>query len=320
MTRQIRATSTRNSRRLRACGVVLGLVLTASCSKASLMAPSSSTLTLLVSRTTVGLSTSVNVTALVYESSGTPVHDGTVVDFFATLGTLSPAQTTTKNGQATVQLLTGTESGISEITAKSGGATLASTVKVTVGAAAAGVVELAASPISLPSTGGTSVLTATVSDASGNRLSGIPVTFSHNAGSLDQSSASTDSNGQAQSRLTTLVNSTVTALVAGGTSGSLTSFPVIITLRTPPIATFGTVTASGFTATLQYSAFPGADGTAITSVTIAFGDGASQGSLGAGSAQSIVHVYGSVGTYVARLTVVDAAGETTIASTAVVVR
>ena len=230
MTPQIETADGRHSRRLQAWGLALGLLMTASCSKALLMAPTGSTLTLLVSRPTAGLSASVNVTALVYESSGTPVHDGTVVAFFSTLGTISPAQATTTNGQATVQLVTGTLSGVAEITATSGGATLASTVAVTVGAAAVGRVELTASPISLPPNGGRVSLTATVSDSSGNRLSGIPVTFNSDKGTLDQTGASTDSNGQVQAHLTTVVNAIVTASVAGGTGGSVTSLAVIVTV------------------------------------------------------------------------------------------
>ncbi|MCX6539430.1 MAG: Ig-like domain-containing protein [Acidobacteria bacterium] len=319
MTRQNPTTARRHSRWLQACGLALGLLLTASCSKASLMAPSSSTLTLLVSRTTVGLSASVTVTALVNESSGTPVHDGTVVAFFSTLGTISPAQATTTNGQATVQLLTGTQSGVAEITATSGGAKLASTVKVGVGAAAVARVDLMASPTSLPSIGGTTLLTATVSDGDGNRLSGIPVTFYTDNGNLDQSGVSTNSNGQVQGQLTTTVRASVTASVAGGTSGSVRSDPVIITVRTQPTASFGTVTVSGFQATFVYSAFPGAGGAAVTSVSITFGDGTSQGSLSPGN-QSVVHVYPRIDNFSALLTVTDAAGETMTASTTVVVK
>jgi hypothetical protein len=315
MTPQIETTEGRHSRRLQAWGLALGLLMTASCSKALLMAPTGSTLTLLVSRPTAGLSASVNVTALVYESSGTPVHDGTVVAFFSTLGTISPAQATTTNGQATVQLLTGTQSGVAEITATSGSATLASTVKVTLGPGAAARVELAASPTSLPSVGGTTRLTATVSDAGGNRLSGIPVTFSTTAGNLDQSGASTDSNGQAQAQLVTLVKATVTASAAGGTGGSAV---VSIALRTPPNAALTVVTKS-FDATLFYTASPGADGAAVNSVNINFGDGTSQGSLPAGVNQSMAHRYRTEGTFTAVLTVTDVAGETTTLLTVVTV-
>lgn len=319
MTRQILATSTRHSRWLKSGGLALGLLLAMSCSKAALMAPTSSTLTLVVGRPTVGLGASVNVTALVYEASGTPVHDGTVVAFFATLGTLSPAQATTTNGQATVQLVTGTQSGVSEITATSGGAKLASAVTVTVGAAAASRVDLAASPIALPSTGGTSVLTATVTDTGGNRLGGIPVTFSADGGTLDQSGGNTDANGQVQSRLSTLVKAVVTATVAGGTNGAVTSLPLTVTLRTTPNAAIGTVTASSLDVILFYTAFEGSDGAAINSVSINFGDGTSQGSLPAGSNQSIGHRYPASGTYRLTLTVTDVAGETAVALAVVTV-
>jgi hypothetical protein len=216
-------------------------------------------------------------------------------------------------------LVTGTLSGIAEITATSGGAKLASAVTVTVGAAAVGRVDLAASPVVLPSVGGTTVLTATVSDAGGNRLSGIPVAFSTDAGTLDQNGGSTDGNGQVQSRLATLVRSIVTASVAGGTGGSVTSLAVIVKLRTPPNAALGTITVSGRDITLFYTAFEGSDGAAISSVRINFGDGTSEASLPAGSNQSVAHRYGAGGTFRLTLTVTDVAGETAVALATVTV-
>ena len=42
-------------------------------------------------------------------------------------------------------------------------------------------------------------LTAIVSDASGNRLAGVPVTFATDAGVLASTSATTDGNGEARS-------------------------------------------------------------------------------------------------------------------------
>jgi hypothetical protein len=300
MTRQTPTTSRRHSRRLQGCGLALGLVLLAgACSKSQLIAPTGSTLTLMVSRTTAGLGTTVDVTALVMEASGTPVHDGTVVAFFATLGAFSASQATTTNGQATVQLLTGSQSGVADITATSGAAKLAATVKITLGAAAVGRVELAATPTSLPSVGGTAQLTATVSDSAGG--------------------GTTDASGQVQSRLTTFVRTVATASVAGGTSGSVTSPAVIITVRTPPNAAIGTVIASGLEVTILYTAFGGSDGAAIKSVSINFGDGTSLSSLAPGSNQSVVHVYRTAGTFVPVLTVTDVAGETASSSASVVV-
>jgi hypothetical protein len=170
----------------------------------------------------------------------------------------------------------------------------------------------------LPAVGGTTVLTATVSDVNGNRLSGIPVTFSSDAGNIDQSGATTDSNGQAQGLLTTHARTNVTASVVGGTSGSVKSDPVVITVRSGPNAAL-TATVVAFQANFLYSAFPGVDGTAIVSVSLTFGDGTFQGSLSPGSDQSWVHVYTTLGTFIARVTVTDAAGETSTASATVLV-
>ena len=286
--------------------------MAASCSKAALLAPTASTLQLLVGRGTVGLNSTVTVTALVFESSGTPVHDGTLVSFFTTLGTLTPAQATTTNGQATVQLVTGTESGVAEITAVSGPAKLASTVKVNVGAAAVARVDLSASPLSLPSVGGQAVVTAIVSDASGNRLAGILVTFITTAGSFDAISVSTDGNGQAQVRLTTLLKATVTASAAGGTAGSVSSNSVAISTRTKPNAQLS-VSATSLEVTAFYTAFEGADGAAVNSVVLNFGDGTQVTSLQAGSNQAVVHRYANPGTYSLLLTVTDVAGESAVA-------
>jgi hypothetical protein len=52
---------------------------------------------------------------------------------------------------------------------------------LTIGAAAAEAMTVTATPAELPSTGGSSTITAAVIDGSGNRLVGVPVTFSTTA-------------------------------------------------------------------------------------------------------------------------------------------
>src|SRR4029079_12022917 len=98
-------------------------------------------------------------------------------------------------------------SGVAEIRAVSGGAKPADTanpsLKITVGAAAAGRISVTASPTTVPLTGGTSAISATVSDTSGNPLRDVPVTFSTTAGTLSSAVASTDVNGAATTSLTT---------------------------------------------------------------------------------------------------------------------
>ncbi|MEI6668753.1 MAG: Ig-like domain-containing protein [Acidobacteriota bacterium] len=319
MTRQIWIRATRLGAWAPVCGLALAVAMTTSCSKAALVAPTASTLTLNVSRTTAGLSASVSVVALVYESSGQPVHDGTVVSFFTTLGTFSAAQATTSGGQAIVQLLTGSQSGTAEISAVSGAAKLASTVKVTIGAAAAGRVELTASPTVLPSGGGSAILIATVTDANGNRLSGIPITFYTDYGTLEQNGTVTDGNGQVQNRVSVIVKSTVTASVSGGTGGVLTSNAVVLSLRTPPNAAITSTTATGLEATLTYTAYAGSDGVAVRSVTLYFGDGSTSQLLPSGTNQTAVHRYAADGTYIPVLTVTDMAGETAIATVSLAV-
>ena len=134
---------------LAACLAAAGL---ASCDKMPLSAPTESTITLYANSTTVGLNGSVEITATVIESSGTPVQNGTVVNFTTTLGTIEPNEARTNNGKAVAKLLAGTRSGTAEVRAFSGGISSGDPLAVTVGAAAAGKVELLANPSS-PSRG-----------------------------------------------------------------------------------------------------------------------------------------------------------------------
>ena len=107
-----------------------------------------------------------------------PFTNGTTVTFTTNLGTLSPAEARTENGVATVQFLGNGQSGKATIKAISGGAA-SEALELSVGAGAAGRVSVTANPASVPSAGGTTTITAAVVDASGNPLSGVPVSFQH---------------------------------------------------------------------------------------------------------------------------------------------
>ncbi len=84
------------------------------------------------------------VRAVVSESSGTPVHNGTTVTFQPSIGRTDPVEAQTVNGIATVTYLAGTVSGTGFIHAFSGAARTGSGnassggVEVKIGAAAAG--------------------------------------------------------------------------------------------------------------------------------------------------------------------------------------
>jgi hypothetical protein len=304
-----------------ALGLAVSLAATglASCDKMPLSAPTESTITLYASSTTVGLNGSIEITATVIESAGTPVQNGTVVTFTTTLGTIEPTEARTNNGKATVRLLAGSKSGTAEVRAFSGGASSGDPLAVTVGAAAAGKVELLANPSALPAAGGVVQLTALVSDSVGNRLSGVPVTFTTDAGVLTPSSATSDGNGEARTALSTTAKTRVTASVVGGTSASL-STSLDIPVRVGPTVTISTPAASivpGIPATFNVAVNAG--GAAVRSAAIEFGDGGKQ-SLSTFGVSTVTHVYIESGVYVVTAQATDTAGESTTSTASVSVQ
>lgn len=99
------------------------LVFAAGCDSSPLVAPVASTISVFTSATTVQPGGSVEVAAHVIEEAGTPVHDGTVVRFSVTLGTVEPAEARTRDGIATTTFTAGSAAGTAKITATSGAAT-----------------------------------------------------------------------------------------------------------------------------------------------------------------------------------------------------
>jgi PKD repeat protein len=284
-----------------------------------LSAPTESTITLYANNTTVGLNGSVDITATVIESAGTPVQNGTVVNFTTTLGTIEPNEARTNNGKAVAKLLAGTKSGTAEVRAFSGGISSGDPLAVTVGAAAAGKVELLANPSALPAAGGVVQLTAVVSDPVGNRLSGVPVSFTTDAGVLTPSSAISDGNGEARAALSTTGKARVTASVVGGTSSSLTA-SLDIPVRVGPTVTISVPAANlvpGVPAI--FSVAVNAGGAAVRSATIEFGDGGRQ-SVSTSGLSTVTHVYTKSGTYIVTAEATDTAGESATATASVSVQ
>ena len=102
--------------------VILGAVMVTACKSSPLVAPVASTITVLSSVTALAPGDSAEVSAVVIEEAGTPVHDGTVVRFTATLGTVEPAEVETRDGVATTIFTAGNTAGTAQIAAESGGA------------------------------------------------------------------------------------------------------------------------------------------------------------------------------------------------------
>src|SRR3954447_13541007 len=186
--------------------LVAAVALSAACQKVPLLAPAGSTMTLTTAASTLPINGSTDVIAQLIEAGGVPPHEGTRVTFTTSLGRLQPSEADTDvSGRAIVRFIA-TSSGVASITALSGGTSIpaANAIKIQIGAAAVGGVSLQANPTTLPSAGGTTDLTATISDTSGNPLPGVPVSFSidtatgsSGAGSFTASVVTSDANGRA---------------------------------------------------------------------------------------------------------------------------
>jgi hypothetical protein len=108
---------------LAAATAIFGIPQT-SCNQAILTAPVGSTLAISANPTFIPANGGVSViSVLVIEPAGTPVADGTVVQFFTDLGSI-PEQGKTNDGVCRVNFVSDSRSGTATITAVSGGGSL----------------------------------------------------------------------------------------------------------------------------------------------------------------------------------------------------
>ncbi len=286
-------------------------VLAVACDKVPLLAPPESTITLSSASSVVQANGTTEIHAVVIEPSGTPVHNGTTVLFTTNLGTLLPIEAQTHNGVATVQFLGNGQSGRATIKALSGGAA-SEALELLVGGGAATRVVVAANP-NQTAPGSPSVITATVTDADGNALRGVPVSFSTDFGSLSSNTANTSFTGEAQVTLVTNRDATVTASAGAGTATvrvTVTSLPEITITVSPESPTEGQPVrfTIGITSTAATETFQ--------SLVVDFGDGTNSGPLG-GSNQSVSHIYGSSDVYTVTVTGTSLSGSSKVATTSV---
>ncbi len=316
--------------------IVLVILLSAwlgSCDKVPLLAPSGTTIRLYTNTQVLPLNGTAQITASVQELGGWPVQNGTLVTFTTSLGAISPNEATTTDGKVTVTFNAGSISGTATINAFSGssstsgtagtgggtGGTTATTgtaVSIMVGAAAATTVVATASPSSVSQLGGSSTITATVLDANNNGLSGVPVAFSTDQGTLSPVTATTNAGGTATTTLTTNQTATVTI-----TAGTKTATAKVTAVAVPAVTITGPTTTptAGISVSFTVNATAGTGAPPIRSVMVDFGDGGAA-SLGAVSGSvTVPHVYFSAGSYTATATATDASGQSTYASVPVVV-
>ena len=294
----------------------VGLV-TLACDSVPLLAPSESTIIIASDRLILPVNGEATITATVTEQSGTAVHNGTLVTFSTSLGSLEPAEARTRNGKVAVKLYAGTESGTAVINAFSGSASATgeSAVSIQIGAAAASALVLSVSPPTVPSTGGTVTVTVQVSDASGNRIVGVPVSFSADLGTLGSTSVVTNAAGEAKTTLRTDRDTVVTA-----SAGAVDAVTFTVLANIAPTATVTVTTTNPVVGQATIFSVTVAKGTStITGVTMNFGDGQSQSLGPTEGTSSVSHVYTLAGTYTATLTVTDAGSETVSGSAVIVV-
>lgn len=318
--------------RLHASHFVLFLaILTLSCDKVPLTAPTGSSVTLSAATRTLSAGGTTEVTAFVLEGSGTPVQNGTHVTFTTTLGTIAPTTVQTTGGRASATFTAGTSSGVAEVRATSGaagatsgaaaGATASNVLNISIGAAAIDTLTVRALQASVSSTGGSVDIVATATGTGGLTLVGIPVTFTTDNGTLSASVVNTNASGEARTTLTTDRASTVTA-AAGSKSGT-----AAITVRTGPSVTF--TCAVGSTANCaavnvnQPVTFTVARGTTTTNIRSAVLDFGDNDRLELGTLTSTItvnHTYSSAGTLSAKVTATDTTGEQAVTTQIVQVR
>jgi len=298
-----------------------GAIALAGCDKLPLLAPSGSVITLFATSNVLGANGSVEIVATVIEQgatsggtgagtttagAGTPVHNGTLVTFTTTIGSIDPREARTHNGQVNVRLTGDGRSGVAKVTAFSGGAS--GTIELTVGTAAAKTVVLTATPQNLGPSGGSSKISALVQDESGNGLGAVPVTFTTTAGVVQPSTATTDDTGVATTTLTTPTAADVTATVGSITGTAKVTLAARTGISITPPATLQAGQPGSFTVGVSSSAN-------VTNVTVGWGDGGST-SLGAISGSTTVsHTYINDGAYTVTATATDSAGNRESVST-----
>jgi hypothetical protein len=287
--------------------VLLAVCLLTACEKVPLTSPTGSTITLSIDKTSVPIGGTAQLVAVVSEASGTAPQNGTMVTFSSAFGTITPQEAPTLGGIARATF-TGTSSGVAKVGAFSGPAK-ATEVELKVGGAAAASVALRAEPATLPQGGGTTTVMAFVRDSAGNPLPNAPVNFTSDQGNLGATAAVTDSNGEARVTITTNRDAVVTANVGGTVTGTVTVRIINAPSVTIALAA-GSTPAVGVTTNFVVTPAAVAGGTSIQSVTINWGDGSPEQSLGAISgATNVTHTFNAPGSYNVVATARDATGQ-----------
>lgn len=301
------------------------VVVVVACDRVPLTSPTGSTISLSAERTILPLNGQTTVRAVVTESAGTPVHNGTMVTFNPSIGSVSPVEAATVNGIATTTFLAGGLSGTGFIHAFSGGARTGSGnsssggVEVRIGAAAAGSISMSATPSSVSQSGGTVTISALILDSSQNPLPGVNVQFTTGTGTLSSSTAISDSNGIARTQLTTTQTAVVEAFTGTAKGSVRVEVSLAPTLTIEPPSPTSPVAGQPVAITVNVASGNASAPRQVQTLTVNFGDGTSETRTNVTSSAAFTHVYGRADGYTITAQAVDVAGNTANASRAIVV-
>lgn len=199
----------RRSTAARLAAIIIAGLASSSCGQAILSAPSGTTLQIFVNPPFIAANgdTAV-VSVLAIEPAGTPVPDGTVIQFFTTLGKIDE-QAKTNDGVARVNLVSDARSGTAVVTAVSGPISVKAD-NIVIGAPRVSLVKTQAidPAIDLRQGKSTATIRATVLDKDGNPIPGIIVRFAVTNNSatdrlLDGTDVTSNNNGDAANRVQT---------------------------------------------------------------------------------------------------------------------
>jgi hypothetical protein len=273
--------------------VALALVGAGACGvdKNSVLAPTNSSISIATQAPLVPINGSTSVTVQVTAANGVAVQDGTEILLAATRGRFDSPKVRTKSGAATATYHAHTEPGPVELQAVSD--TAQGTTVLAITSAPVARVTITASPSMLPAGGGQVELKATVLAEGGDRVSGAPVTFVTNTGTLAPPlPVPSNAEGQATARLTASQAAVVRARVHVVESEALQigiEVPIQLTVTAAPARP---VVGQAVTFTITPS-----DLARTGTMSISFGDGDTD-SIGSGAGvRTATHTYSTAGGY-----------------------
>jgi len=258
-------------------------VLSASCEKAPLYAPTGTTIRLTANTQVLALNGTAEITASVLEAGGYAVQNGTMVTFTTSLGTVIPSEVGTTNGKATVIFNAGTQAGTAVINAYSGansttgstttgtgGATTTTGTGVSIVVGAVPAITLTG-PTTTPTAGLTSTFTVTATAGSPSVLIRTVVVDFGDGSSVNLGAATGTISVPHVFQVDGTFSVTATATDSSGQSSSM-SLPIVVFAAVPFTLTV-TAPSGKSGVSLAMTAVPVAGAPAIVSYSWDFGDG-----------------------------------------------